>query len=156
MPKRAICQYWNWHSHFQYWHPFPVLSFFEFHFRKFSIWYSTQTRNLPALELSVTHSSHVRYGALPVPVQSFTGPRTGTGLNARGPISSTGLCQFWYGHFSVPYRNWTLCERSHFRHGALPVPVRSFLGSRTGTGLSFPLRGSASSGTVIHWAPYRN
>jgi hypothetical protein len=107
--------------------------------------------------------SHFRYGALPVPVRSFTGPRTGTGLYARGPISGMGLCQFRYGHslgpvpeldsmravpFPVrgsansgtvihwaPYRNWTLCARSHFRYGALPVPVRSFTGPRTGTGL---------------------
>ena len=66
------------YSHFQYWHPFPVLSFFGFHFRKFSIWYGTQTRNLLVLVLGVTHSSHFRYWALPVPVRSFTGPRTGT------------------------------------------------------------------------------
>jgi hypothetical protein len=58
---------------------------------KISIWYGTQTRNLPVLV-------HFRYWALPVPVRSFTGPRTGTGLYARGPISGTGLCQFRYGH----------------------------------------------------------
>ena len=34
----------------------------------------------------------------PFPARSFTGPRTGTGLYACGPISGTGLCQFWYGH----------------------------------------------------------
>ena len=35
----------------------------------------------------------------------------------------------------APYQNWTLCARSHFRYGALPVPVRSFTGPRTGTEL---------------------
>ena len=35
---------------------------------------STQTRNLPVLELSVTHSSHFRYWALPVPVRYSIGP----------------------------------------------------------------------------------
>jgi hypothetical protein len=57
---------------------------------------------LPVLVLGVTHSSHFRYWALPVPVRSFTGPRTGTGLYARGPISGTGLCQFRYGHSLGP------------------------------------------------------
>jgi len=51
--------------------------------------------------------SHFRYGALPVPVRSFTGPRTKNGLYACGPISGTG---------------------------ALTVPGRSFTGSRTETG----------------------
>jgi hypothetical protein len=52
------------------------------------------------------------------------------------PISSTGLCAIsdtvihW-----APYRNWTLCVWSHFRYRALPVLVRSFIGSRTGTGI---------------------
>ena len=63
--------------------------------------------------------SHFRYGALPVPVRSFTGPRTETGLYTRGPISGTGLCQYWYGHSlgSVPildsmrggYTRWWVC-----------------------------------------------
>jgi hypothetical protein len=85
------------------------------------------------LVLGVTHSSHFCYWALPVPVRSFTGPRTGTGLYARGPISGTGLFQFRYGHSLGP-----VPELDSMR----VVP--------------FPVRGSASSGTVIHWAPYRN
>jgi hypothetical protein len=39
---------------------------------------------------------------MPFPVRSFTGPCTGTGLYARGPISGTGLCQFWYGRSLGP------------------------------------------------------
>ena len=46
--------------------------------------------------------SHFQDGALPVPVQSFTGPHTETGLDARGPISGTGLCQLQYGHSLGP------------------------------------------------------
>ena len=40
--------------------------------------------------------THFRYWAsMPFPVRrSFTGPRTGTGLYARGLISGTGLFQF--------------------------------------------------------------
>ena len=37
------------------WHPFPVISFFGFHFWKFSIWYGPQTGNLPLLVLGVTY-----------------------------------------------------------------------------------------------------
>ena len=109
VPKRAICQYWNWHSHFQYWHPFPVLSFFGFHFRKFSIWYGTQTRNLTVLVLGGRDSF------VPFPVLGS---------------ASSGTVIHW-----APYRNWTLCIRSHFRYGAPPVPVRSFTGPRTATEL---------------------
>ena len=138
------------HSHFQYWHPLPVLSFFGSHLRKFSIWCGTQAGNLPLLVLGVTH--FVQF-----PVLGYA-------------ISGTGTVIHW-----APYRNWAPCAWSHFRYGALPVPVGSFTGPRTETGLhehghslgpipkldsmrmvSFPVRGSASSGTVIHWAPYRN
>jgi hypothetical protein len=70
---------------------------------------------------------------MPFPVRSFIWPRTETGLYARGPISSTGLCQFRYGH------------------SLGPVPK---LGSMCV--VPFPVRGSASSSTVIHWAPYQN
>jgi len=60
----------------------------------------------------------------------------------------------------APYRNWALCVWSHFRYGALPVPVRSFTGPRTETGLYArgPISGTGlcHSGTVIHWAPYQN
>jgi hypothetical protein len=100
---------------------------------------------------------------MPFPVRSFIGPRTKTGLYARGPISSLGHCHFRYGHslgpvpkmgsmhvvpFPVrgsassgtvihwaPYQNWALYGLSHFRYGALPVPVRSFTGPHTETGL---------------------
>jgi hypothetical protein len=77
--------------------------------------------------------SHFRYRALPVQVRSYTGPRTETGLYAHGPISGTGLCQFRYGHSLGPVPK---LDSMHM------VP--------------FPVRGSASSGTVIHWAPDRN
>ena len=88
---------------------------------------------------------------------------TGTGRDSFRTISGARLCRFRYGHslgpvpeadsmhvvpfpvsgsassgtvvVSVPYRNWTLCVWSHFRYRAQPVPVRLFLGSRTGTGL---------------------
>ena len=164
VPKCAIYQYWKWHSHFQLWHPFPVLSFFGFHFWKFSIWYGPQTGNLPLLVLGVTHFipfpvlgyaisitfvhwaqyrswtlckwSHFRYRALPVPVRSLLGSCTRTGLYVRGPISGTG----GYAIFGTvihwaPYRKWTRCTWSHFQYRALPVLVWSLLGSRTGTGL---------------------
>ena len=136
---------------------------------------STQTRNLPLLEM-----------ALPFPVMApITGtvlfwiplkeifhlvryPNrqsaiTGTGRDSFCTISGTGLCLFRYGHslgpipklgsmrmvpFPVrgsacsgtvihwaPYRNWAPCAWSHFRYGALPVPVRTFTVSRTETGL---------------------
>jgi len=92
VPKRTICQYyWKWHSHFQYWHPLSVLSFFGSHFRKFSIWYSTQTGNLPL----------------------------GIGCDSFRTISGTGLCHFWFGHSLGPvpkldsmrggYARWWVC-----------------------------------------------
>ncbi len=42
---------------------------------------------------------------------------------------------FRHGHSLAPHQNWTLCVWSHFRYRALPVLVRSFIGSRTGTGI---------------------
>ena len=91
-----------------YWHPFPVLSFFGFHFWKFSIWYSTVPK------LAICHywywawltSYHFRNWALPVPVR-----------------------------VGAPYQNWTLCASSHFRNWAMPFLGRSFIGPRTRTGL---------------------
>ena len=70
---------------------------------------------------------------MPFPVRSFIGPRTETGLDACGPISGTGLCQFRFGHSLGP-----VPELDSMR----VVP--------------FPVRGSASSGLVIHWVPYQN
>jgi hypothetical protein len=58
---------------------------------------------------------------------------TGTGRDSFRTISGTGLCHLRYGH------------------SLGPVPK---LGSMRM--VPFPVRGSASSGTVIHWAPYRN
>ena len=58
---------------------------------------------------------------------------TGNGCDSFHTISGTGLCHFWYGHSL----------------GAVPK-----LGSMRM--VPFPVRGSASSGTVIHWAPYQN
>ena len=88
---------------------------------------------------------------------------TGTGHDSFCTISSTELCHFRYGHSLGPipklgamcvvpcpvrgsassgtvihwslYQNWALCAWSHFQYGALAVPVRSFTGSRTKTGL---------------------
>ena len=66
----------------------------------------------PVPKLGSMRGSHFRYRALPVPVRSFTGPRTGTGLYARGTISSTGLCQFRYGPFYGP-----VLELNYMRSG---------------------------------------
>ena len=116
------------HSHFQYWHPLPGLSFFGSHLRKYSIWYGRYPSRQSAI--------------------------TGTGRDSFRTISGTGLCHFRYGHSLgpvpklgsmrmvpfpgrgsassgrvihwAPYRNWAPCVWSHFRYGALPVPVRSF------------------------------
>ena len=60
---------------------------------------------------------------------------TGTGRDSFVPFpvlgsASSGTVIHW-----APYRNWTLCARSHFWYGALPVLVRSFTGPSTGTGL---------------------
>ena len=65
--------------------------------------------------MGVTHlhhfqywASHFLYWAMPFLARSFTGPRTGTGLYARGPICGTGLCQSGMVIFRVPYWNWHL------------------------------------------------
>jgi len=127
---RNIYHYWKWQSHFQYWHPLPTVLFWIPLQEISQLVHGTQTGNLPLLVLGVTHFvpfpvlgyavsgtvihwapyrnwalcvwSHFRYGALPVPVLSFTGPHTETGLYVRGPISGTGLCQFRYGHSLGP------------------------------------------------------
>jgi hypothetical protein len=136
---------------------------------------STQTRNLPVLEMAVPFpvlapiTSTVLFW---IPLQEIfhlvrcpnrQSAITGTGRDSFRTISGTGLCHFRYGHSLgavpklgsmrvvpfpelgyassgtvihwAPYQNWTLCAWSHFRDGALPVPVRSFTGSRTKTGL---------------------
>jgi hypothetical protein len=59
----------------------------------------------------------------------------------------------------APYWNWTLCAWSHFWYRAMPVPVWSFVGSRTRTGIyvcvvPFPVPGYAISGTVVFRVPY--
>jgi hypothetical protein len=73
--------------------PFPVLG---------SASSGTVIHWAPYRNWTLCARSHFWYGALPVPVRSFTGPCTGTGLYARGPISGTGLCQFRYGHSLGP------------------------------------------------------
>ncbi len=145
--------------------------------------------NLPVLEMAlpfpvmVPISSNVLFGG-PfliifhiVQSPNWQSAITGTEHDSFCPISGAGLCQFWYGcslgpvseldsmrmvPFPVPgsassgtvvhqarYRNWTLCKWSHFRYRALPVPVRSFIGPRTGTGLyassSAGVRGEGSA-----------
>ena len=134
--------------------PFPVLGSASFGMGVH--WAPYQNCTLCAL-------SHFRYWALPVLVRSFAGLHTGTGLYVHCLISSTGLCQFRYGHslgpvpeldsvhivpFPVsgsassrrvicwaPYQNWTLCAFFHFQYWALPVPVLVFAEPCTGTGL---------------------
>ena len=114
---------------------------------------------------------------MPFPVRSFIGPRTKTGLYARGPIFSVGLCHFRYGHSLGPVPKLgsmhvvpfpvrgsastgrdSFCTISgtlqcHFRYGHSLGPVPKLGSIRV---VPFPVRDSASSGTVIHWVPYRN
>jgi hypothetical protein len=119
--------------------PFPVmapifiLSFFGFHFWKFSIWYGPQTGNLPLLVLGMTHF-------VPFPELGY---------------AIFGTVIHW-----APYWKWTLCAWSHFRYRALPAPVLSLLGTRTRTG-HYVCGPISSSGLCyfrygIHWAPYLN
>ncbi len=54
---------------------------------------------------------------MPFPVLSFTGPHTGTGLYARGPITGTGLCRFQYSRSLGP-----LPELDSMRVVPFPVP----------------------------------
>ncbi len=136
---------------------------------------SPEMRNLPVLEIAlpfpviVPISSDVLFGGLFLKIlHILQSPNwqfaiTGTERDSLCPISGTGLCQFKFGHSSGPvpeldsmqmvpflapgsassgtvvhwarYRNWTLCKWSHFQYQALPVPVWSFIGPRTGTGL---------------------
>jgi hypothetical protein len=80
--------------------PFLVLSFFGFHFWKFSNWYGPQTGNLPLLVLGMTHF---------IPFMELGHAISGTGIH-------------W-----APYLNWTLCLWPHFWYRALPVSAQSFL-----------------------------
>ena len=86
------------------------------------------------------------------------------GGHPKGLAEGAKACHFWYGHslgpmlepvsmhvvpfppvlgyaisgtviVRVPYRHWTLCAWFHFRYWAMPFPVRSFTGPRTGSGL---------------------
>ena len=107
-----------------YFEPFPVLS------NAISV---TVIHWAPYQNLALCAWSHFRCGALQFPVRSFTGPRTKTGLYTGCPISSTGLCQFRYGHSLGPVP----------KLGSIRV-------------VPFPVWDSASSGTVINWVPYRN
>ncbi len=136
---------------------------------------SPETCNLPVLEMAlpfpvtVPISSNVLLRGPFLKIFYFVqSPNwqsaiTGTGCDSFCPISGTGLCHFQCGcslgpvpeldsmpvvPFPVPgsassgtvvhrapYRNWMLCAWSHFRYRALPVLVRLFIGSYTGTGL---------------------
>jgi len=62
----------------------------------------TVVHRAPYRNWTLSAWSHFRYRALPVAVRSFVGPRTGTGLYACCPISSTELCQFRRGRLSGP------------------------------------------------------
>jgi hypothetical protein len=106
---------------------------------------SPNTRNLSVLEMALPFpvmgpiSSNVLFGGpflenLRIE-QSQNAQFTSTG-NKRDsfcPISGTGLCQFRYGH------------------SLGPVPELDSVQV-----IPFPVPGSASSGTDIHWAPYQN
>jgi hypothetical protein len=111
VPKRAICQYWYWAFRYVLG---PFSSGTVIHWAPYRNW-------------TLCVRSHFRYGALPVPVRSFTGPRTGTGLYARGPISCTGLCQFRYGPFYGPVRR----ERKRFSLGFGKSVRRAVLSHRS-------------------------
>ena len=96
---------------------------------------STQTRNLPVMELSFPFpvlapiSSTVLFW-IPLPeifhlvrYPNAQFASTGTGRDSCRPISGIGLCQFRYGHSIGPVPELD----------SMPVPVRSFTGPRTGT-----------------------
>ncbi len=106
---------------------------------------SPKMRNLPVLKMAlpfpvlVPISSNVLLGGpflknfhiLQSP--NWQSAITGTERDSFCPISGTGLCQFRYGCSSGP-----VPELDSMRMVPFPVP------------------GSASSGTVVHRAPYRN
>jgi hypothetical protein len=106
---------------------------------------SPKTRNLPALEMAllfpvtVPISSNVLFGGPFLKIFHFVqSPNwqsaiTGTGRDSFRPIFGTGLCHFRYG-----------CSLG-------PVPELDSM-----CVVPFLVLGSASSGTVVHWAPYRN
>ena len=79
---------------------------------------------------------------MPFLVWLFTGPRTGTGLYAHGPLSSTGSASYSTVVFRVPHQNWTLCAWSHFWYRAMPFPFSNFRWStqREGGSASLAIR----------------
>ena len=78
--------------------------------------------------ISGTLQCHFRYGNSLGPVPKLGSMRV-VPFPVRGSASS-GTVIHW-----APYRNWALYAWSLFRYGTLPVPVWSFSGSRTETGL---------------------
>ena len=109
--------YWNWDSHFQYWHPFPVV------IHTVLFW-------IPLLLDST--SENFPFGMVEyLPKRAIC--HTGTGVTHVVPFLVLGSASSGTVIQLAPYRNWTLCAWSHFRYGALPVPVGSFTGPRTGT-----------------------
>jgi hypothetical protein len=116
---------------------------------------STQTRNLPVLEMAFPFPVMAPISStvlLRIPLleifhlvryphwQSAIVTGTGRDLFVPFPVLGVPFPVLGYAisgtviHWA-PYRNWTLCAWSHFRYQALPVPVCSFLGSHTGTGI---------------------
>jgi hypothetical protein len=107
------------------------------------LYVSPKTCNLPVLEMAlpfpvtVLISSNVLLGGPFLKIFHFVqSPNwqsaiTGTGHDSFHPTSSTGLCHFRYGHSLSPV-----------------------LGLDSMRVVPFLLPGSASSGTVVHWAPY--
>ena len=85
---------------------------------------------------------------MPFPVRSFTGPRTETGLHARGLISGKGLFQFRYGRCKGPVPELgsmcvvpfpVLTGLCHFRHCPSLGPVPELDSMLV---VSFPVSGS--------------
>ncbi len=108
---------WNWDSHFQYWHPFPVV------IHTVLFW-------IPLLLDSA--SENFPFGAVEyLPKRAIC--HTGTGVTHVVPFPVLGSASSGTVIQLAPYRNWTLCVWSHFQYGVLPVPVWSFTGPRTGT-----------------------
>jgi hypothetical protein len=136
---------WKWHSHFQLWHPFPVLSFYGSHFWTRSCVVNTQTCNLPVLEMAfpfpvmapISSTVLLRIPLLEmfhlVRYPNWQSAITGTGRDSFVPFPVLGVPfpVLGYAIFSTvihwaPYRNWTLCAWSHSLYRPLPVRYGHF------------------------------
>ena len=143
-------------------------------FLRLDVFVSTQTRNLPGLEMAfpfpvmapISSTVLLRIPLLEifhlVRYPNWQSAITGTGRDSFVPFLVLGIPFPVLGYAIsgtvihwAPYRNWTLCTWSHFQYRALPVPVRSILGSRTRTELYarwvWPLMGWWVGGLVGLW-----